>query len=186
MAELFHVTLTGDQELPSVQTQAHGEGTVRWDPEAQTATYHLHFTGVDFSNYATNGRHKGGTEDTVDDVINLHTHNAPRGYAGPVVFGPINPVSDADDLKITYNKHGDYWDVRGVWETTDPAPTSIADFATILNNAPPGDDVPLYFNVHTTGHTTGEIRGQWVAIEDEHHGHGHGHGHGWGSDAAMI
>jgi hypothetical protein len=59
MAELFHVTLTGDQELPSVQTQAHGEGTVRWDPEAQTATYHLHFTGVDFSNYATNGRHKG-------------------------------------------------------------------------------------------------------------------------------
>ena len=187
MAEVFHVSLTGDQEVTPNQTQAHGEGTIRWNAEAQTATYHLHFSGVDFAAAAGKGQ---ATEAAADDVTNFHTHNAARGEAGPVAFGPITPVTDADDLKITQNEDGS-WDVRGKWETTDPAPTSIADFARILTDAKPGDDVPLYFNVHTAGIPTGEIRGQWVAAEHHHdhytpQEHDCAPAHGWGSDAVLA
>src|SRR5215213_5079415 len=104
------------------------------------------------------------TPSTADDVTSHHVHNAPRGVNGPVVFGQINPAHDTDDLSIVRNDGS--WTVRGRWETTDPAATSISNFANQLAAAQVGSEVALYFNAHTTPFPAGEIRGQWIAIAD--------------------
>ena len=161
MAESFEVTLSGDQEVPPTGSAATGSGTVTWDGTAQTAAYAITVTGLDFGNLLGLGPL---TEDTSDDVVNMHVHNAARGISGAVVFGQITPAQDADDLSIVMNSDGSVT-VSGIWETTDPANVSIANFAAALDAATAGSDVPLYFNVHTPAFPVGEIRGQWVAEE---------------------
>jgi hypothetical protein len=102
-------------------------------------------------------------------VTNMHVHNAPRDVAGPVIFGQIAPAHDNDDLHIVELETMDVapngdgsWIVSGAWDPNDPAVVSITTFADALTAATPGEDVPLYFNVHTTTFPAGEIRGQWV------------------------
>jgi serralysin len=169
MATSFNVTLTGDQEVPPATTSASGAGTVTWDPETSTADYSIVVTGLDFGPVLGL---EPQTETTEDDVTNAHFHNGPRGENGPVVFGQIGPAHDEDDLGIelemqTVEPNGDgSWIVSGSWEPTDPAAVSITEFADELTAAAAGEDVPLYFNVHTTTFPAGEIRGQLVAAED--------------------
>jgi Ca2+-binding RTX toxin-like protein len=136
---------------------------VIFDDAALTASYTIQITGLDFGPVL--GR-PAQTPDTGDDVTSFHVHNAARGVNGDVVFGQINPSHDADDLRIAPNADGS-WTVRGRWETTDPANVSISTFASQLDTARIGSDVPLYFNAHTEEFTGGEIRGQWVAIAND-------------------
>ncbi len=161
MATAFTLTLTGEQETPPLATPATGAGTVAWDGAALTAAYEVTVLGLDFGPVLGM---EPQTEDPADDVTMMHVHNAPRGVAGPVVFGQIGPAQDADDLSIAPNPDGS-WTIRGVWEATDPANAPLGDFAEALTAAAAGTDVPLYFNVHTAAHPAGEIRGQWVAGE---------------------
>jgi len=169
MATTFNVTLTGDQEVPARPTTASGNGTVTWDPETSTADYSIVVSGLDFGPVLGL---EPQTETEADDVTNMHVHNAPRGENGPVVFGQIAPEHDDDDLGIELEvqdvvPNGDgSWTVSGSWEPTDPATVSITEFADELTAATAGNDVPLYFNVHTTTWPGGEIRGQWVAADD--------------------
>ena len=159
--DIFAVTLTGEQETPPVSTTASGSGTVIWDENATTATYEITVWGLDFGPIL---EIEAQTETTRDDVTAMHVHSAPRGEAGPVVFGQIGPAQD-NDLRIVLNDDGS-WTVRGIWDTEDPANVSIANFAEVLDSAEAGSDVPLYFNIHTTAFPGGEIRGQWVAADD--------------------
>jgi serralysin len=89
--------------------------------------------------------------------------------AGAVVFGQIGPAQDNDDLDIVLNVDGS-WTVSGIWETTDPANVSIANFADALSSAVAGSDVALYFNIYTGPFPAGEIRGQLVAGGDQETG----------------
>jgi Ca2+-binding RTX toxin-like protein len=63
--------------------------------------------------------------------------------------------------------------VSGRWETTDPVPITnfspvLGDtFANVLGSATVGQEIPLYFNVHTVQFPGGAIRGQLVAIADD-------------------
>ena len=66
-----------------------------------------------------------------------HVHRAGRGASGPIVFN-LNVTPNAD------NRSGSF---------TGTSELSADDLANYRN----GD---LYVNVHTTGHPTGEIRGQ--------------------------
>lgn len=159
MANLFTVTLSGDQETPPNNSTASGSGTVRWDATTNTASYEFTVRGVDFGPVLGMGPQ---TETTNDDVTNAHFHNAARGVAGPVVFGQINPAQDNDDLSVVLNDDGS-WTISGIWETTDPANVPITNFADTLSTATPGTEVPLYYNIHTTPFPAGEIRGQLVA-----------------------
>jgi serralysin len=163
MATAYRVIMTGSQEVPPNSSNAIGLGTVVFDNAALAATYSIRVSGLDFGPVLGLPEQ---TPDASDNITNFHVHNAPRGTSGPVVFGQIAPNHDTDDLSIGLNADGS-WTVRGRWETTDPANTSISAFASQLNAAPIGSDVSLYFNAHTPSFPAGEIRGQWVAIADE-------------------
>jgi hypothetical protein len=166
MATLFTINLMGEQEAPPTGSQASGQGAVAWDPAAQTAAYGFTIRGLDFGPITGAGE---TTPSTADNVTSAHFHNAPPGVAGPVVFGQIAPAQDADDLAIVRNadsmvQNADgSWTVSGVWDLSDPANVPISAFAEQLTAAQPGEDVALYWNVHTTAFPAGEIRGQLVA-----------------------
>jgi serralysin len=162
MTKVFTVDLTGDHEVPPTGSDARGFGTVVWDEAANTATYKITVSGVDF--VGTPGT-TPLTVETTDDVTSMHVHNEVRGVSGPVVFGQIGPAQDPDDLAIEQHSNGS-WTISGVWEATDPASTPITSFAAVLNGADRGEDVPLYFNIHTSPFPAGEIRGQWVALAE--------------------
>lgn len=162
MPKNFTVNLTGAQETPPTTSAASGSGIVVWDTTTDTATFAFTVKGLDF------GPALGlppQTASTADDVTSMHFHNAAPGAAGPVVFGQIGPAQDNDDLGVVLNADGS-WTILGAWETTDPATTSIATFASILDSTPVGSAAPLYWNVHTTAFPSGEIRGQLVAASD--------------------
>jgi hypothetical protein len=166
MATLFTINLMGEQEAPPTGSQASGQGAVAWDPAAQTAAYGFTIRGLDFGPITGAGE---TTPSAADNVTSAHFHNAPPGVAGPVVFGQIAPAQDADDLAIVRNadsmvQNADgSWTVSGVWDLSDPANVPISAFAEQLTAAQPGEDVALYWNVHTTAFPAGEIRGQLVA-----------------------
>jgi hypothetical protein len=81
-----------------------------------------------------------------------------------------------DDLAVVLNADAS-WSVSGRWETTDvnantlvsksitnacpalPGVPAGSTFASVLGSATPGSEIPLYFNVHTAAHGSGEIRG---------------------------
>ena len=77
--------------------------------------------------------------------------------------GSADPTQDTDDFDAVVNADGSTT-FSGVWETTDPANSSISNFAAALGAATLGSDVPLYWNIHTEEFPGGEIRGQWVCI----------------------
>ena len=169
MARIFTLNLTGAQEAPTpVATAASGAGMIFWDPATGTAAYAVTVAGLDAAPLLGMAPQ---TADPTDDVTNMHVHNAPRGAAGPVVFGQANPAQDADDLSILPNPDGS-WTARGVWEPADPATVPIGTFAGALTSAPVGSDVALYFNVHSREFPAGEIRGQWVASGSREEGTG--------------
>ena len=168
MATSFTVTLTGDQEVPARPTTASGSGTVAWNPGTSTADYRFTVTGLDFG--PATGTDPVTPDTTADDVTNAHFHNAARGVNGPVVFGQIGPAQDPDlqillePADVTQNGD-DSWTISGDWTPSDPANVSITSFAAALTAARAGEEVPLYFNVHTTTWPGGEIRGQLVAAD---------------------
>ncbi len=169
MSTAFRVILEGSQETPfPTPSTASGLGTVIFDSTAVAASYSFRVQGVDFGPVL--GLPSQTPADSGDDVTRVHFHNEDRGEGGNIVFGQIAPAHDADDLSIVLNSDGS-WSISGRWETTDPTNPpdnlSIADFATVLGSARPGDDVPLYFNIHTSEFGSGEIRGQLVAIADD-------------------
>ena len=186
MTTLLTVAMTGDQETPPNASQASGSGVVLWDPETNTATYEIVVRGLDF------GPVRGlpaDTPTTADDVTNMHVHTAPLGVAGPVIFGQIAPAHDDDDLHVVELETMDArpagdgtWIVSGAWDPGDPAVVPITAFADALSAAASGQDVALYFNVHTTAFPAGEIRGQWVGAALDN-------GEGpvdWGTIAAVV
>jgi hypothetical protein len=83
---------------------------------------------------------------TSDRTVN-HIHNAPAGTNGPVVF-------DLNNGTITGTTSGLF---SGSWTSA----TGLTDtFATsLINNG-------MYFNIHSTTYTSGEIRGQILAVPE--------------------
>jgi Ca2+-binding RTX toxin-like protein len=116
--------------------------------------------GLDFGEVLGTGDQ---TPDPNDDVHGIHVHNEARGVNGAIVFGQREPAQDDDDFAIAANPDGSTT-FSGIWETTDPANSSISNFAAALGAATLGSEVPLYWNIHTEEFPGGAIRGQWVCI----------------------
>ena len=157
--EYFTATLSGDQEVPPVSTIASGQAVLALNGTGDALTYALHIDGLDF------GPALGLTPTTPisdDDVTLMHIHVAPRGSNGGVAFGLISPDQDVDDLQITINDDRSTT-ITGIWEETDAASQALSTFVAELRSTATGDDVDLYFNIHTVANGGGEIRGQIVA-----------------------
>ncbi len=156
--------LSADQE-PDGGGDPNASGTSEFilNEFGDALSYELTVSGLDFGQFVGDGTAQ--TEDTSDDVTRIHLHNADRGVNGGVAFGLIDQVlpaadgQDNDDLEIIQNEDGSTT-LRGIWETSDPALTSLTEFVESLQNAEAGEDIPLYWNIHTNGSPGGAIRGQ--------------------------
>ena len=156
--------LSADQEVQGGgDPDASGTSELLLNEFGDALSYSLTVSGLDFGQFIGDGAPQ--TEDTSDDVTRIHLHSAPRGENGDVAFGLIDLVlpaadgQDNDDLQITQNADGSVT-LQGIWELTDPALISLSEFVDSIQNAESGADIPLYWNVHTTGSPGGAIRGQ--------------------------
>ena len=149
--------LTGDQEVPPVETEATGTVEMLLNEAGDAISYSLTVSGLDFGEFIGDGTPQ--TPETDDDVTGLHIHSAPRGENGPIVFGIINPNQDDDDVTFTLNDDGSTT-ISGIGEETDPANEPLSDFVEALRAAEPGEELPLYWNIHTVEFPMGEIRAQ--------------------------
>ncbi|MEP2530352.1 CHRD domain-containing protein [Shimia sp.] len=156
---VYQFELNGAQASTGAGTgsSATGTGYGVFNPSTNEFAYSLTVTGLDFGTILP-GFANRETADTSDDVTNAHIHNAPRGVNGGVAFGFLND----DDLTATLNPDGS-WTMSGIWESSEGLDT----FAPSFGINPPGMDMPLYFNIHTTTVGGGEIRGQIVSSADD-------------------
>ena len=140
----FTSSLTGDQEVPPVSTNAFGSALLRLNDAMDRLEILVSVFGLDFI---------GATPDTSDDITAFHIHVGAPGVNGPVVFGFISPNSDTDsELELFANGLGGT--LSSGWDLDEGLGASLVD---LFN----GD---LYFNVHTVGNPAGEIRGQIIPI----------------------
>ena len=176
MTVFYHVTLTPEQEVADVTSTASGYGWVIFDSETVAATYLFDVDGFDFT-FALSGPPPTLPTGTAPagSATRTHFHAQARDVNGRIVFGQLDPYDDMDDLAVVHNADNS-WSVSGSWESTDARPITatfpgalapLGTFAGVLGSATPGSDVPLYWNVHTPEHSSGEIRGQLVAIAND-------------------
>ncbi|SHJ32305.1 Ca2+-binding protein, RTX toxin-related [Palleronia salina] len=156
---VYRFALDGGQANAGAGTgsAATGTGLGVYDPGTGELAYRLTVSGLDFGT-TVSGFPTRQTADTADDVLVAHIHNAPRGTNGAVVFNFLVE----DDLTATLNPDGS-WTLSGVWDADE----NIAPFAPTFGTAAPGTELDLYFNIHTTAFTGGEIRGQIVSAADD-------------------
>ena len=138
----FHIRLTGDQQVPAVNTMAFGFAEVQLSEDNTTLSFEVVVCNI-------------------VNVIASHIHVGAAGTNGPVVlpfFGsstPFNSTRGCDTL-AEGTRTSDNLVAR-----PDAGINTWTDFinALIAGNT--------YVNVHTTAHTGGEIRGQLVHEQDE-------------------
>lgn len=129
-ARNFRAHLSGDEEVPPVETRARGQ-----------AVFQQTLSGLDFELAVAN----------IDNVFAAHIHCAPDGVNGPVgvtlfsesppVEGPVNGVLSEGTVTAPDEDNACGWD-------------NLADVVVAIKS---GD---TYVNVHTTENPSGEIRGQ--------------------------
>jgi len=138
----FHIRLTGDQQVPAVNTTAFGFAEVQFGEDNNTLSFEVVVCNI-------------------ANVIASHIHVGAAGTNGPVVlpfFGsstPFNSTRGCDTLAEGTRKSAN------LVARPEAGINTWTDFinALIAGNS--------YVNVHTTAHTGGEIRGQLVREQDD-------------------
>jgi hypothetical protein len=147
-AAIFSASLSGDQEVPPVNSAATGSAILVLNEDENRLDIDIQFAGLDLDG--------NQTPDSDDDNVTVaHIHRAPAGSNGPVVFGFIGPNNDENgDLVIdpVAGRIVSGWDLNEGNETT---------LAEELPNLFEGD---LYVNIHSVEFPNGEIRGQISVI----------------------
>ncbi|MBF2077461.1 MAG: CHRD domain-containing protein [Synechococcales cyanobacterium T60_A2020_003] len=160
MAQLLSSTLTGNQVVPTTTSTATGISKLRLNALGNALTYSLNVTGLDFGDLL--GK-KEQTPTTRDDVTHVHIHIGARGTNGIVALSLYDRVTGNDsqdsDLKIIQNNNGSTT-LKGRWDVKDPSSVPLNQVLRAIRDSSPGDEVNLYWNVHTAEFPNGEIRGQ--------------------------
>ena len=182
-ATIFSATIEESQSTSDSPgfTDQFGQASLALNPDDDggfTLSMSIDFSGaLDFSEIIDSGQiDEVNGENTAEGplVTGFHIHNAARGETGGVVFSlfdtqieALGGSNDEDgDNTLTFNDDGSAtlvseWDFdEGLGDAT------LADFVAELAAAMEGDDVALYFNLHTLDAASGLIRGQVVAEND--------------------
>lgn len=128
---LFFAILTGDQEVPPVDTDAIGIAAFKEVAGGNA----LFFTLLTFG---------------LEDIAQAHIHLAPEGVNGPVVAFLFESVADpvTQDGLLSF----------GVIRADDlVGPLAGQPLSALIEQMADGN---TYSNVHTLAHPSGEIRGQ--------------------------
>jgi hypothetical protein len=160
----FFAFITHDQEpggVPDEGSSGVGLFTLNDDnPSAPFLTYDVHLSGLDIDGNQT-------PANVNDNVTRTHFHNAAFGVNGGIVFGQIDagqPTlrNDLDDLQVDPVAGT----IKGVWDNAEGNATTLAQqIAGGAFNTDANGRTNIYFNVHTTDHGGGEIRGQLTVPE---------------------
>jgi CHRD domain len=137
-ARNFIAHLSGDEEVPPVETLAEGQAIFHLNKDDTALNYQLIVANI-------------------ENVSVAHIHCGAAGVNGPVVvflFGPATPAVTVNGILAK-----DIITDDGIIERPDSAqcPGGVADFDELLAKMRSGD---AYVNVHTTAHLSGEMRGQ--------------------------
>jgi sugar lactone lactonase YvrE len=164
----LNAIVSGLQEVPTFTgSGATGVSSLSLNEAGDALSYSLTLTGLDFGDLLGTGPQ---TADDGDDVTRIHIHAGARGENGPVALGLFDLVAaeadgqDADDFSVVENPDGSVT-LSGVWEPTDAASLPLSDFVSAIQAAESGEDLDLYWNIHTERFPGGEIRGQIQAGE---------------------
>ncbi len=148
----FMAILENEQEVSNPPIPEQGSGGIGFFilNNAQNAlSYDVTLTGLDLDGLQT-------PNNPNDNVTRTHFHAAPAGTNGGIVFGQIDPNHDLDD-RVVNPVTGR---ITGVWDGTEGNGTTLsAQLANLLAGN-------LYFNVHTSDHAGGEIRGQVLIVPE--------------------
>jgi len=123
--------LTGDAEVPAVDTDAVGQAVLRLSKDGTELRYRLIVANI-------------------DDVTQAHIHLGAEGMNGPVVAFLFGMVAEG----VTTNGVLATGTITSADLVGPLADMSLADLVAAL------DDGGAYVNVHTLEHPAGEIRGQ--------------------------
>lgn len=191
-ATQFTATLTAGQ-IVGVTPTATGTGTVKatltGGPGTWVFSYVGNFHNYDFGAYmvphVTTGTSpldgavsaSATTVSLLDDVRNFHIHTGASGATGPVAYSVrapdrengVEPNIEIDILSPTHVRIYGTWDlsdgqIGGALEQTRQG--NLAYWGPILAAAKTGDEIPLYFDIHTNLTPTSEIRGQITAVPE--------------------
>jgi hypothetical protein len=133
---IFKAILTGDQEVPPVDTQAVGRVKIRVNDTLTAAEVSLTvFDGV--------------------RVQQAHIHCAPAGANGPVVVWFAGMRAEGWDIDGEWISNLTFTDANVIDPTCG---TTVADIVQAMING------NVYANVHTVAHPGGEIRGQVAPV----------------------
>lgn len=133
----FHASLSGENEVPPVDTDASGESDLMLNAEEASLDYEI-------------------TAQQLENAVAAHIHLGPPGENGPVVvplFEAEEPVACVAGQLVEGTATAD--DLTGPLEGED-----LAALATEMR------DGNTYVNVHTEQHPPGEIRGQVEPVDD--------------------
>jgi len=155
-AIMFQANITHDQETPATPDEgSSGFGTFVLNDAQTRLTYFVTLTGLDLDTLQTPGNAN-------DNVTRAHFHNAPAGVAGGIVYGIIDASptlhNDNNPNDLVVNPVANT--ISGAWDTNEGNGTTLT---AMLPSLLAGN---LYFNIHTTDHAGGEIRGQVVPVPE--------------------
>jgi hypothetical protein len=135
-ATRFKAHLTGDEEVPSVDTNAQGQANFKLSKDGSELSYKLNVANI-------------------EDVIGAHVHQAPAGQNGGIVAYLFGAPFVADTDAVTVNgtlAEGTITDADVVG--TSPTAETLAELLDVMRAG------NTYVNVHTLANRPGEVRGQ--------------------------
>jgi hypothetical protein len=161
---MYVASITPDQEVPSLPSEgSSGVATFLLNddnPASPFLTYDIQLTGLDIDGLQT-------PANANDNVTRTHFHNNVFGANGGIVFGQIDgsPTlrNDLDDLVVNPVAGT----IQGVWDNAEGNGTTLAaQIAAGAFNLDANRRTSIYFNVHTSDHGGGEIRGQLTFVPE--------------------
>jgi hypothetical protein len=141
---LFVAGLSGDEEVPAVQTDTTGRARVVFNTDDTAAEFQLQVR-------------RG------ERITQAHIHCAPLGVNGPIVvfLAGLNSQGYNVDGIFPWVSNATFTDTSVIPPTNPACPHTINNLADLILAIRAGN---TYVNVHSVDHSSGVVRGQLVEV----------------------